>query len=44
MAGLFSGNLGFEALVLEVAFALKKKKDYDFQMATIFLFENVGEN
>ena len=28
--------------MLEVAFALKK--DYDFQMATIFLFENVGEN
>ena len=39
---VFSGNLGFEAWVLEVAFALKK--DYDFQMATIFLFENVGEN
>ena len=32
---VFSGNLGFEAWVLEVAFALKK--DYDFQMATIFL-------
>ena len=39
---VFSGNLGFEAWVLEVAFQLKK--DYDFQMATIFLFENVGEN
>ena len=39
---VFSGNLGFEAWVLEVAFELKK--DYDFQMATIFLFENVGEN
>ena len=39
---VFLGTLGFEAWVLEVAFELKK--DYDFQMATIFLFENVGEN
>jgi len=39
---IFTGNLGFEAWVLEVAIDLKK--DYDFKMATIFLFENVGEN
>ena len=43
MAGLYSGNLGFESWVLEVAFALKKE-DYDFKLATIFPFENVGEN
>ena len=31
---IFTGNLGFEAWVLEVALGLKK--DYDFKMATIF--------
>lgn len=36
------GNLGFEAWFLDVANELKK--DYKFQLATIFLFENQGEN
>ncbi|KXT86123.1 hypothetical protein STRDD11_00026 [Streptococcus sp. DD11] len=39
---VFMGNLGFEAWVLEVANELKA--DYGFQTATIFLFENHGQN
>lgn len=39
---VFTGNLGFESWVLEVA---KEMKDsYDFQLATIFDFETRGEN
>lgn len=38
---VFTGNLGFEFWVLEVA--KKLQKDYLFQMATIFPFENHGE-
>ena len=38
---IFTGNLGFEVLALEVAKELQK--DYDFQIATIFTFENQGE-
>ena len=39
---VFMGNLGFESWVLELADDLKK--DYEFQIATICLFENQGEN
>lgn len=39
---IFTGNLGFEYWVLEVAKSLKE--DYGFSLATIFLFENQGEN
>ena len=39
---VFMGNLGFESWALELADDLKK--DYEFQTATIFLFENQGEN
>ena len=39
---VFMGNLGFESWVLDLANELKK--DYEFQTATIFLFENQGEN
>ena len=39
---VFMGNLGFEYWVLELAIDLKK--DYEFQTATIFLFEDQGEN
>ena len=39
---VFMGNLGFESWVLELVDDLKK--DYEFQTATIFLFENQGEN
>ena len=39
---IFTGNLGFEAWVLEVAQELKK--EYEIQLATIFMFENQGEN
>ena len=39
---VFTGNLGFEAWVLEVAKELQEK--YNFQLATIFIFENQGEN
>ena len=37
---VFMGNLGFESWVLELAIDLKK--DYEFQTATIFLFEYQG--
>ena len=39
---VFTGNLGFEAWVLEVAKELQK--EYNFQLATIFIFENQGKN
>ena len=39
---VFMGNLGFESWVLDVAKELKT--EYSFQIATIFLFENQGEN
>lgn len=39
---IFTGNLGFEVWVLEVAKELQQ--NYDFQMATIFTFEDQGEN
>ncbi|MBP2623461.1 DUF1273 domain-containing protein [Streptococcus oricebi] len=39
---IFTGNLGFEYWVLEVARDLQK--DYDLQLATIFAFENQGQN
>ena len=39
---IFTGNLGFEIWVLEVARELQE--EYDFQLATIFTFENQGEN
>ena len=39
---VFMGNLGFESWVLDLANELKK--DYEFQTASIFLFENQGEN
>ena len=39
---VFTGNLGFEAWVLEVA--KEMQKDYELQLATIFMFENQGEN
>ncbi|GGE35790.1 DUF1273 domain-containing protein [Streptococcus himalayensis] len=39
---IFTGNLGFEVWCLEIAKDLQK--EYDFQIATIFIFENQGEN
>ena len=39
---VFTGNLGFEVWVLEVAKELQE--EYNFQLATIFTFENQGEN
>ncbi|KXT71740.1 hypothetical protein SGODD07_01055 [Streptococcus gordonii] len=39
---IFTGNLGFEVWVLEVAKELQE--EYNFQLATIFIFENQGEN
>ena len=39
---VFTGNLGFEGWVLEVAKELQE--EYNFQLATIFIFENQGEN
>lgn len=39
---IFTGNLGFEIWVLEVARELQE--EFDFQLATIFTFENQGEN
>lgn len=39
---VFTGNLGFEVWVLEVAKELQE--EYIFQLATIFIFENQGEN
>ena len=38
---VFTGNLGFEVWVLEVAKELQE--EYNFQLATIFIFENQGE-
>ena len=38
---IFTGILGFEVWALEVA--KKLQQDYDFQIATIFTFENQGE-
>ncbi|WP_195321847.1 SLOG family protein, partial [Streptococcus gordonii] len=37
---VFTGNLGFEVWVLEVAKELQE--EYNFQLATIFIFENQG--
>ena len=39
---VFTGNLGFEVWVLEVAKELQE--EYNFQLATIVIFENQGEN
>ena len=39
---VFTGNLGFEVWVLEVAKELQE--EYNFQLATIFIFANQGEN
>ena len=39
---VFTGNLGFEVWALEVAKELQE--EYNFQLATIFIFENQGEN
>lgn len=39
---IFTGNLGFEYWVLEVAQELRK--EYDFSMGTVFCFANQGEN
>lgn len=39
---IFTGQLGFESWVLEVAQSLRA--DYDLQLGCIFLFENQGEN
>lgn len=39
---IFSGNLGFEYWVLQVA--LEMKIDYDFKLATIFPFKTHGQN
>ena len=39
---VFTGNLGFEVWVLDVAKELQE--EYNFQLATIFIFENQGEN
>ncbi|MEW4355247.1 DUF1273 domain-containing protein [Streptococcus pneumoniae] len=39
---IFTGNLGFEVWCLEIAKNLQK--EYKFQIATIFTFENQGEN
>ncbi|MER0124066.1 DUF1273 domain-containing protein [Streptococcus sp. ZJ93] len=40
---IFTGNLGFEYWCLEVAKELKEE-GYSCQLATLFLFENHGEN
>lgn len=40
---VFTGNLGFESWALEVANELKEE-GYDLQTATIFPFDNHGEN
>ncbi len=40
---IFTGNLGFEFWALEVAKELKNE-GFEFQLATIFSFENHGEN
>ena len=39
---VFTGNLGFESWVLDVANEMKE--EYDFSLATIFDFETHGEN
>lgn len=39
---IFTGNLGFETWVLEVANDMKES--YDLQLATIFCFANQGDN
>ena len=39
---VFTGNLGFESWVLDVASEMKE--DYKFQLATIFDFETHGQN
>ena len=39
---VFTGNLGFEVWVLEVAKELQK--EYNYQLATNYIFENQGEN
>ena len=39
---VFTGTLGFEYWVLEVA--QEMKTEYGFQLATIFAFETHGEN
>lgn len=39
---VFTGNLGFEMWALEVARELQE--DYDFKIATIFMFKNQGAN
>ncbi|AXQ79239.1 DUF1273 domain-containing protein [Streptococcus chenjunshii] len=39
---IFTGNLGFEFWALEVA--LELQKDYEFRIASVFLFQNQGEN
>ncbi|MGT2960735.1 DUF1273 domain-containing protein [Streptococcus caballi] len=39
---IFTGNLGFEYWALEVAKELQL--EYDFQIASIFIFENQGQN
>ncbi len=39
---VFTGNLGFESWVLDVANEMKE--EYDFNLATIFDFETHGEN
>lgn len=39
---IFTGNLGFESWVLDVANDMKK--DYSLKLATIFCFVNQGEN
>ena len=39
---VFTGNLGFESWVLEVANEMKE--DYNFRLATIFDFETHGQN
>lgn len=39
---VFTGNLGFESWVLDVANEMKE--EYDFSLATTFDFETHGEN
>ena len=39
---VFTGSLGFESWVLDVA--IEMKEEYDFSLATIFDFETHGEN
>lgn len=39
---VFTGNLGFEAWVLQVAKAMAN--EYEFSIATLFCFANQGEN